>query len=149
MGSPPGLGADSTRTVRATHGLSRSANFRTRRSRTPGATAEGSLAGNDSFSACDHRPRVAVKDDSKEWAKYAKELGVNLQRLRVERGLTQERVAYDAGLSRYQYQRMEWGKIGKDTPANPTLKTIMAVAQVLGVTLDELLPQPWPDLHAR
>lgn len=60
MGSPPGLGADSTRTVRATHGLSRSANFRTRRSRTPGATAEGSLAGNDSFSACDHRPRVAT-----------------------------------------------------------------------------------------
>ena len=77
------------------------------------------MAGNDSFSACDHRPRVAVKDDSKEWARYAKELGVNLQRLRVERGLTQERVAYDAGLSRYQYQRMEWGKIGKDTPANP------------------------------
>ena len=87
---------------------------------------------------------MAVKDDSKEWARYAKELGVNLQRLRVERGLTQERVAYDAGLSRYQYQRMEWGKIGKDTPANPTLKTIMAVAQVLGVTLDELLPQPSP-----
>ena len=92
---------------------------------------------------------MAVKDDSKEWARYAKELGVNLQRLRVERGLTQERVAYDAGLSRYQYQRMEWGKIGKDTPANPTLKTIMAVAQVLGVTLDELLPRSWPDLHAR
>ena len=44
---------------------------------------------------------------------------------------------------------MEWGKIGKDTPANPTLKTIMAVAQVLGVTLDELLPRPWPDLHAK
>lgn len=29
------------------------------------------------------------------------------------------------------------------------MKTIMAVAQVLGVTLDELLPQPWPDLHAK
>ena len=92
---------------------------------------------------------MAVKDDSKEWARYAKELGVNLQRLRVERGLTQERVAYDAGLSRYQDPRMEWGKIGKDTPANPTLKTIMAIAQVLGVTLDELLPRPWPDLHAK
>lgn len=60
MGSPPGLGADSTRTVRATHGLSRSANSRTRRSHTPGATAEGSLAGNDSFTACDHRLRVAT-----------------------------------------------------------------------------------------
>ena len=44
MGSP-GLGADKTRTVRATHGLSRSANSRTCLSHTPGATAGGSLAG--------------------------------------------------------------------------------------------------------
>ena len=41
------------------------------------------------------------------------------------------------------------GQDRQGPPANPTLKTIMAVAQVLGVTLDELLPQPWPDLHAK
>ena len=34
------------------------------------------------------------------------------------------------------------------TPANPGLHNIMAIAQVLDVTLEQLLPQPWPDLRA-
>lgn len=34
------------------------------------------------------------------------------------------------------------------TPANPSLRNIMAIAQVLGVTLDELVPGEWPDLRA-
>jgi len=33
-----------------------------------------------------------------------------------------------------------------DTPANPSLRNIMAIAQVLGVDLEELLPKNWPDL---
>lgn len=83
------------------------------------------------------------------WAPYAKELGLSMQRLREARGLSQERVAYDSGMSRYTYQKFEKGESMPGTPANPSLRNIMAVAQVLGVTLDELLPQPWPDLHAR
>lgn len=35
-----------------------------------------------------------------------------------------------------------------ETPTNPSLRNIMAIAQVLGVTLDRLVPQPWPDLRA-
>jgi transcriptional regulator with XRE-family HTH domain len=35
------------------------------------------------------------------------------------------------------------------TPANPSLRNIMAIAQVLGLSLDELVPRDWPDLRAR
>ncbi|WEV66772.1 helix-turn-helix transcriptional regulator [Bifidobacterium sp. ESL0769] len=83
------------------------------------------------------------------WNNYVKELGLNLQRLRLERNLTQERVAYDAGLSRYTYQKFEKGESMPGTPANPSLHNIMAIAQVLGVSLEELLPSPWPDLRAK
>ena len=72
------------------------------------------------------------------WAPYAKELGLSMQR-----------VAYDSGMSRYTYQKFEKGESMPGTPANPSLRNVMAIAQVLGVTLDELLPPSWPDLHAR
>lgn len=84
-----------------------------------------------------------------EWNDYARELGLSMQRLRELRGLSQERVAYDSGLSRYTYQKFEKGESMPGAPANPSLRNIMAIAQTLGVTLDELLPDPWPDLHAR
>ncbi|MCH9274891.1 helix-turn-helix domain-containing protein [Bifidobacterium amazonense] len=83
------------------------------------------------------------------WEEYSRRLGVNLQRLRNARGLSQERVAFDAGLSRLQYQRLERGGFKNDSPSNPTAKTLIALAEILGVTVNELLPQPWPDLHAK
>ena len=52
-------------------------------------------------------------------------------------------------MSRYTYQKFEKGESMPGTPANPSLRNVMAIAQVLGVTLDELLPRPWPDLHAK
>lgn len=88
-----------------------------------------------------HRPSGA-------WAEYAVRLGTNIQRLRVDQGLTQEQVAYAAGLSRYTYQKFEKGESMPGTPANPSLRNIMAIAQVLGVSLDELVPEGWPDLRA-
>lgn len=82
------------------------------------------------------------------WADYARTLGTRIQKLRLERGLSQEQVAYAAGLSRYTFQKFEKGESMPDTPANPSLRNIMEIAQVLGVTLDDLAPQPWPDLRA-
>lgn len=78
-----------------------------------------------------------------------KELGLRMQRFRARKKLSQERVANDAGLSRNTYQKFEKGESMPGTPANPSLRNIMAIAQVLGVTLDELVPTPWPDLHGR
>ena len=82
------------------------------------------------------------------WACYTKELGSRIQRLRVERGLSQERLAYAAGITRYTFQKLEKGESTPGSAANPTLRTVVALAQQLEVTLDELLPQPWPDLDS-
>ena len=80
-----------------------------------------------------------------DWTQYTHEFEMNLRRIRAQRGYSQERVAYDAGMSRLQYQRLEGGGSSKDRPA----KTLIALATVLDVSIDELLPTPWPDLRAR
>jgi transcriptional regulator with XRE-family HTH domain len=78
---------------------------------------------------------------------FARALGINLQRLRLERGLSQERLAHMAGLSAYTYQKFEKGESRPGTPMNPRLFTLMAIAQVLEVGLDDLIPTEWPDLR--
>lgn len=86
----------------------------------------------------------ASMDD--EWAAFTRDLARHLQRLRVERGYSQDQVAYAAGLSRSSYQRLERGETFPGTATNPTLRNLIAVAQVLEVTLDELVPTPWPEV---
>lgn len=79
------------------------------------------------------------------WVDYATAVGSNIQRFRVQQGLSQEELTYAAGLSRYALQLFERG--GNDgRPANPQLSNIMAIAQVLGVGLQDLLPSDWPEM---
>ena len=92
---------------------------------------------------------MAKKTPSGDWARFARELGTSIQKHRLEADLSQEQVAYGAGLSRYTFQKFEKGESMPGTPANPSLRKIMAVAQVLGITLDELAPEAWPDLRGR
>jgi transcriptional regulator with XRE-family HTH domain len=72
-----------------------------------------------------------------------------MQRRRIDLGLSQEDVAYRAGLSRYTYQKFEKAESRPGTPANPTLKTVLSIAQVLRCELGDLLPPLAPDLSAR
>lgn len=83
------------------------------------------------------------------WESYAQGIGSKIQRRRVERGYSQERVAYEARLSRYTYQKLEKGESRPGDPANPRLQTLLAIAQVLEVELTDLLPEAAPDLTAR
>lgn len=53
----------------------------------------------------------------------------------------------DAGLSRFTYWKLERGESNPDTPANPRLRSILAVAQALDVELADLLPKHIPDLR--
>ena len=92
---------------------------------------------------------VTEQPSSPDWTTYTRDLGSRLHRLRIEHGFSQERLAYSAGITRYTYQKLEKGESAPGTPANPTLRNLMAIAQQLDVTLDELLPQPWPDLRGR
>lgn len=83
------------------------------------------------------------------WQEFAHDIGIRVQRRRAELGLSQERVAYEANLSRWVYQQLEKGESRPGNPADPRLRTLLAVAQVLNLRLDELLPIKIPDLTAR
>lgn len=68
-------------------------------------------------------------------------LGRRLVDLRHASGLTQEQVAEAAGISRNHYQLLEYG-LGKRKdrkPANPRLSTLVALSDVLGTTVPDLI----------
>ena len=66
-----------------------------------------------------------------------------LRRLRLDAGLTQEALAYAAGISRNHVQLLERGVGGG---ANPRLSTLYALADALGCKVIDLLP---PDASYR
>lgn len=66
-------------------------------------------------------------------------LADRLRNLRRDKGLSQEKVAYAAGLSAYTYQKYEKGESKPGTPLNPRLHTLVALANVFDLSLPELL----------
>ena len=87
-----------------------------------------------------------MSTESRDKADFSREMGVTLQRLRLERGLSQERLAHMAGISAYTYQKFEKGESKPGTPMNPRLFTLLSLAEVLEVRLEDLVPTEWPDL---
>lgn len=83
----------------------------------------------------------APKDD---WERYVRDLGVRLHQLRTDRGLSQERLAVAADISAFTYRKLEKGESNPGTPANPRLRTLVALADVLDVEVAELLPPGRP-----
>ena len=75
-------------------------------------------------------------------ANHARRYGATLRRLRQERGLSQEALAYRAGITRNQLQLIENGRASSrkdsDTPSNPRASTFTGLAEVLGVTVSEM-----------
>ena len=51
-------------------------------------------------------------DQQKRWAESRRRVGANVRRLRLERGLTQEALALESGLSRNQLIELEHGRRG-------------------------------------
>ena len=76
-----------------------------------------------------------------EWSAYVKRLATMLRQARDDARLSQEEVAYGAGLTRYTYQKYEKGESRLSTPANPTLRSFLALSQVLGVPVAALIPR--------
>jgi transcriptional regulator with XRE-family HTH domain len=74
------------------------------------------------------------------WGIYARELGLSLQRARHQAGLSQEKVANAAGISAYTYRKLEHGQSNPGSHANPRLRTLAALAEVLGIEITDLLP---------
>jgi transcriptional regulator with XRE-family HTH domain len=74
------------------------------------------------------------------WEDYVAALGLQLQRRRVELGLSQEALSHRAGITRNLYQMLEHGKWAKDAPANPSLKVLVRLCLALNIELGQLLP---------
>ena len=83
---------------------------------------------------------MSASEFSDTWPAYARELGVLLHRERICKGLSQERLAFAAGISAFTYRKLEKGESNPGTPANPRLRTLVALAEVLGIPLSALLP---------
>ncbi|MCC8941541.1 helix-turn-helix transcriptional regulator [Bradyrhizobium sp. Arg68] len=60
----------------------------------------------------------------------------NVRRIRVDRGVPQEQLAYDAGIDRSYMSGLE------RQSANPTIDLLDRIAETLGVHLSELFIQP-------
>lgn len=86
--------------------------------------------------------------DSDPWNSYVREIGLTLQRARTSTGFSQEQVAAAAGIAAYTYRKLEKGESNPGTPANPRLRTLVALAEVLGVRLTDLLPPEAPAVQA-
>lgn len=88
--------------------------------------------------SCAHAERVWDEDS-------ATRLGGTLRDLRNARGLSQESLAYQAGITKNQLQLIEAGRASgrKDEvgPSNPRMATLSGLAKVLGVTVAELMTE--------
>lgn len=74
-----------------------------------------------------------------DWWRYARALGLRLQRARLAKGMSQEAVAHAAGISTFTYQKFEKGESKPGTPMNPRLRTLLALAEALEVGVGELV----------
>ncbi len=83
-----------------------------------------------------------MRDDPiEDWDAYALEFGLRLHRARIEAAMTQEELAYAAGITRSYYQQLEKGLSRPGKAANPSLRTVAGLAQVLGIQPHELIPR--------
>lgn len=67
-----------------------------------------------------------------------------LRKRRTELKITQEQVAELAEISLYGYQQYERGYGSHGQPTNPRIATLLAICQVLDVSLSDILPEVPP-----
>lgn len=73
----------------------------------------------------------------------AKRLGLKIRELRTEQKLSQESLAYQAGITKNALQLLEAGRSsgreGKVGPSNPKLATLVGISSVLDVPVAQIL----------
>ncbi|WP_295824855.1 helix-turn-helix domain-containing protein [uncultured Microbacterium sp.] len=83
-----------------------------------------------------------MSDAHDPWTEFARELGARMLRARAVKQMSQEQVAHAAGLATFTYRKLEKGESNPGTAANPRLRTLVALSDVLGIPLPELIPTP-------
>lgn len=76
-----------------------------------------------------------------DWENYSMALAERFRTIRAEMGISQEALAALAGISSYTYQKFEKGHSRPGSPANPRLRTLLALSVAMNVPIDELLPK--------
>ena len=75
----------------------------------------------------------------------AKRFGATLRRLREQHDLSQESLAFQAGVTKNQVQLIEGGRASgrRDAfgPSNPRLSTLVGLADVLSMSVSDMLGQ--------
>lgn len=74
----------------------------------------------------------------------AKRVGERMRTLRTARGLSQESLAYQAGITKNQVQLIEVGRsASRDSngPSNPKLGTLVGIAHVFEMSVAEFLAE--------
>ena len=97
--------------------------------------------------ADDRDNRSVARRGDPTWDEFGREIGLRLQRARESRGLSQERTAHLAGIAAYTYQKFEKGESRPGAPLNPRLSTLVALCQVLDISLEDLVPDPAPSVR--
>ncbi|MDI6023584.1 helix-turn-helix transcriptional regulator [Leucobacter sp. UT-8R-CII-1-4] len=87
---------------------------------------------------------MATEESADSWEAFVRELRLRLQRARAATGLSQEKIAHAAGISTFTYLKLEKGESNPGTAANPRLKTLVALAEILGVNTRDLLSDDSP-----
>lgn len=82
---------------------------------------------------------MARRQERRFWISYGSRLGLNLYELRKMRGLTQERLAELAGVTRNVISNIERNE-NNDKSGDPVLSTIYMLARALHVPPAALLP---------
>lgn len=67
-----------------------------------------------------------------------KRLGERLRQIRERKGLSQEQVALDAGITVNTYGCIERGRMPRGAAINPTLDTLFRILEALETTAEEL-----------
>ena len=75
--------------------------------------------------------------------RQAEQLGDTVRRLRLEKQLSQETLAFGAGITKNQVQLIESGRSSgradASGPSNPRMATLVGLAEVLEVTVSDLM----------
>lgn len=88
----------------------------------------------------------ALAGEQRGWTEeVARRFGSTLRRLREDRGLSQESLAHEAGLTKNQIQLLEAGRASgrKDSTggSNPSMKTLSGLSGALDMKVSELLAE--------
>jgi transcriptional regulator with XRE-family HTH domain len=67
------------------------------------------------------------------FGRYLKQVGKNIKGMRIQRGLTQQDVSSQSGLSYRHYQNIEAGKV------NVTLETLFRLSMLFRTSVQELI----------